>query len=71
MAGETPTKQLGIRVPESILRRLDLYAEELTRQMPGMAFTRADAARVLLEKALTDVGLPAEEPKGAKRSKDR
>lgn len=50
-----PTKQVAFRLPESLVERLDAYAEELSRAQPGIAFTRADAVRVLLTRALEGV----------------
>lgn len=62
------TKQLGIRVPESLIRRLDLYAQKMSEQMPGLKFTRADAVRVLLERGLAETGVMAS--LGEDRSKE-
>jgi hypothetical protein len=46
------TKQVAFRLPESLVKRLDDYAEELAHAQPGLTFTRADAVRVLLVRAL-------------------
>ena len=51
-------KQVGFRFPESLIMRLDAYAKKMEGEMPGLRFTRADAVRVLLEKGLTEAGVP-------------
>jgi antitoxin component of RelBE/YafQ-DinJ toxin-antitoxin module len=52
-------RQVGFRFDEDLVERIDAYAQKMAREMPGLTFTRADAVRVLLEKALADAGLPA------------
>lgn len=48
------TKQVAFRLEEELLARLDRYAERLAAENPGMRFTRADALRVLLTRALDE-----------------
>lgn len=42
------------RLPHDLLERIDRYVERKNAETPGLAFTRADAIRVLLTKALDD-----------------
>jgi hypothetical protein len=46
------TVQVAIRVPEDLLERIDDYAQRLSEGTPGLTITRADAARMLMTKAL-------------------
>ena len=46
------TKQVGFRMPGSLIDRLDAYAEKKTQEMTGCKVTRADAVRMLLEQGL-------------------
>lgn len=48
------TQQVGFRLPEDLLERVDEFAERMKENSPGMTVTRADAVRVLLTKALDD-----------------
>lgn len=52
------TKQVAFRLPESLVARLDAYAEQLSIAQPGIAFTRADAVRLLLTRALDATSAP-------------
>jgi len=45
----------AFRLPGELVRRLDAHAERMRRAEPGRTATRADALRVLLERALADV----------------
>jgi hypothetical protein len=56
--------QLVVRLPKSLLDRLDVYAQTLQKQQPGSTWKRADVARMLLTRALDDV-----EPAKPKRRK--
>ena len=47
-----PTTQIGVRLPNELLDKLDAYAKQLTKDNPGMKFTRADAERILLTRGL-------------------
>jgi hypothetical protein len=49
--------QIAVRLPGTLLARLDAYKDRIRGELPGMEFTRADAVRVLLEKALADAGM--------------
>jgi len=47
--------QLAFRVPADIVQRLDAHAARLSRDNPGLEFTRTDAVRTLLTRALDEV----------------
>lgn len=47
-----PTVSVGLRLPLSIVQRVDHYAAQLARKTPGLKVTRADAMRILLAKHL-------------------
>lgn len=49
---EEPTQQVGLRVPESLIRRADLFAAQLSRETPGLQITRTDAIRIILTRHL-------------------
>jgi predicted DNA-binding protein len=55
--------QLAFRVPADLVQRLDAHAERLSRDNPGLEFTRTDAVRTLLTRALDEIEA------GAKRRK--
>lgn len=62
MPKETTT-QVAFRLPDGLLKRLDRHVERMTAENPGLEFTRADAVRSLLTRALDAVeGL--KRPKG-------
>jgi hypothetical protein len=42
----------AFRLPTRLVERLDAHAERLRQAQPGITATRADALRVLLERAL-------------------
>ena len=48
------TNSTGFRMSASMLARLDAYAAEMMKATPGLKFTRSDAVRVLILKALDD-----------------
>lgn len=51
---ETPEKvQIGVRLEEDLVDRLDAVAKKLSR--PGLEITRADAIRVVLEAGLAAI----------------
>lgn len=50
-----PTVQCAFRLPAGLVERLDGYAETMGDDHPGITFTRADAVRVLLTRALEAV----------------
>jgi broad specificity phosphatase PhoE len=47
-----PGEQIAIRLPKELVARIDRHAERLAEQNPGLAFTRSDAIRTLLTRAL-------------------
>jgi hypothetical protein len=52
------SQQIGTRVPDELVARIDAYLERMNAENPGLEVTRADAIRVLLTKAL-DAEAPA------------
>ena len=57
--------RVAFRWDARLVDRIDAYAERVRADMPGLAFTRTEAVRVLLEKALATV----EAEQGAKRAR--
>jgi hypothetical protein len=55
-----PTTQVAFRLPDSLLTRLDRHVERMGKEHPGLDFSRADAMRSLLTRALDQI-------EGAKR----
>lgn len=55
--GPEPTRPLAIRLPESVIRAVDEYALGLSAKTPGLAVSRNGAMKVLLLRALKDVGV--------------
>lgn len=47
--------RVSFRWDAKLVERIDAYAERVREEMPGLAFTRTEAVRVLLEKALAVV----------------
>jgi hypothetical protein len=47
--------QLVVRLPGSLVGRVDQYAARMRRELPGVRFARAEAVRVLLTRALDHV----------------
>lgn len=43
---------IAIRLPESLVKRVDAHAERLGQQVSGVNFTRGDAMKALLTDAL-------------------
>ena len=43
------------RLPDSLIARLDRHVERMTKEHPGLDFTRADAVRSLLTRALDQI----------------
>jgi metal-responsive CopG/Arc/MetJ family transcriptional regulator len=62
MGDETKDEQIVVRLPSSLLERLDAYADRMRREMPGPAWKRSDVVRMLLTKAL-DASEPAKRGK--------
>ena len=54
-AARDRTRQLAIRLPTSLVDRLDAHAERMRAQARGVRVTRADALRSLLLAALDTV----------------
>ncbi len=46
------SQQIAIRMPSTLLERIDAFAEKLKLRSPGLRITRADAIRVMIENAL-------------------
>lgn len=47
--------QLAFRLPDELVERIDEHVKRLGRDNPGLDFTRTDAVRSLLVRALDDV----------------
>ena len=47
--------QVAVRLANRLLSRVDRHAKRLDKQHPGVEFTRADAVRDLLTRALDTV----------------
>jgi Arc/MetJ-type ribon-helix-helix transcriptional regulator len=52
MPSEPQPKATYVRLDESLLARIDRYAEKLSVEQPGLHPNRSDAIRILLHKAL-------------------
>jgi len=63
--------QIAIRLSADLLSRLDAYKDRVKSDLVGLDFTRADAVRVLLERALADQGLPADPTRPRSESKSK
>jgi hypothetical protein len=48
----TNDSQLVVRLPGSLVGRVDAFAEHMRGELPGVRFARAEAVRVLLTRAL-------------------
>jgi hypothetical protein len=46
------TVQVGLRLPESLVKRIDLHAEKLRKETGLLGITRTDAATALLVRSL-------------------
>ena len=55
MKDETKDEQIVVRLPGSLVGRLDAYGERMRREMPGPAWKRSDIVRLLLVRALDEV----------------
>lgn len=49
---EPETVQIGMRLPVELVKRLDEHIERLQERTPGVSFSRTDAMKALLTKAL-------------------
>lgn len=54
-ARSTNDSQLVVRLPGSLVERVDDFAERMRSELPGARFARAEAVRVLLTRALDGV----------------
>lgn len=55
MTAETQeTRQLSLRLPTSVIERLDAHVARMAERARGVTITRADAIRSLLLDALAD-----------------
>lgn len=43
------SQQVAVRMPMSLIKRIDAFAADLQQKTPGMHITRADAIRVIIE----------------------
>jgi hypothetical protein len=50
-----PTTQVAFRLPDSLITRLDRHVERMSKENPGLDFTRVDAVRSLLTRALDQI----------------
>ena len=50
-----PTQQVAFRLSETLVKRLDRHVERMTSAHPGLNFSRADAVKSLLTRALDEV----------------
>jgi hypothetical protein len=50
-----PTLQTAFRLPESLIKRIDAHAKRMETENPGLEFTRVDAVRSLLTRALDQI----------------
>jgi hypothetical protein len=50
-----PTTQVAFRLPDRLLARIDRHAKRLAKEQRGVQFTRTDAIRDLLSRALDEV----------------
>ncbi len=48
----TNDSQLVVRLPGTLVDRVDDFAEHMRSELPGVRFARAEAVRVLLTRAL-------------------
>jgi hypothetical protein len=46
------TVQVGLRLPESLVKRIDLHTEKLRKETGLLGITRTDAATALLVRSL-------------------
>jgi hypothetical protein len=58
-----PTTQVAFRLPNSLIARLDRHVERMSKEHPGLDFSRADAVRSLLTRALDEIEGSSAPPK--------
>jgi len=49
------TTQVAFRLPNTMLERVDEHVQRMNEANPGLEFSRVDAVRTLLARALSDV----------------
>jgi hypothetical protein len=54
-ARSTNDSQLVVRLPGSLVERIDDFAAHMRSELPGVRFARAEAVRVLLTRALNEL----------------
>lgn len=54
--------QLVVRLPGTLVGRVDQYAARMRRELPGVRFARAEAVRVLLTRALDQLASVKDKP---------
>jgi hypothetical protein len=52
--------QLALRIPESLVMRIDAFTRRVNDERPGLSASRSAAARMLIEQALALVEAAAE-----------
>jgi hypothetical protein len=50
-------RQIVVRLPATLVGRVDRFAERLRADLPGTRFARSEAVRVLLTRALDQAGV--------------
>ena len=58
MADETKSETIVVRLPASLFKQLDAYAERLREEMPGATWKRSDVVRMLIARALEQANVP-------------
>jgi len=53
-----PTTQVAFRLADRLIARVDRHAKRLGKTQPGVQFTRVDAVRDLLARALDEIEQP-------------
>ncbi|MDF3070380.1 MAG: hypothetical protein K0R38_5981 [Polyangiaceae bacterium] len=54
--------QLVVRLPGTLVGRVDQYAARMRQELPGVRFARAEAVRVLLTRALDQLATAKGKP---------
>ena len=53
-----------MRLPDSLIERLERFAEQMRAEQPGVAVSRTDVVRLLLTRAVEDVDGSAKKRRG-------
>lgn len=56
---ETPARNVGVRLPPELAKRLDVEIERLKSEHPGAGWTQAGVLRMALERYLRTVAAAA------------